>query len=421
MDSLRPRACAVHACLLALAIAIGSAIQLSSADAAERLPVRQCGAFPNYGAFGIKAKGVGCKRAGRVARRWRKTMPQRNGSGRVLGFYCRYRDLRMARARVRCTGPRGRFVRWRTRSIYGEVPSEGSGASVARNGLIAFDRSSYTTRGKTCCIRIFTMSPDGTGVRPLIPNRTPGINGRYLRSRIFEPVFTPSGRRIAFLGRFGIFTMNLDGSDLRQVLDDNGQYVVGSFAYSPDGGRFVAVNFTGQSLFTMGADGSSPLLLPNTSAYLDPSFTPDGSRIIVTRSRGSRFSLVTMRLDGSAVRPIPHTGMGAQGSYSPDGRWIVFTRLLSGSTGLARYGLFKVRANGAKAIRLGRITSVLSLMSPSFSPDGRFIVFSARRSARGYDSVYTIRANGRRLRRLTRAGFRVSSSHPTWQPLHRSR
>jgi hypothetical protein len=82
--------------------------------------VRRCGNFARQVAFAITAQGLGCRRARHVVRRWKRTLWYRNGSGRVYGFYCRYREPGNGmRPIVRCAGADGRRLRWRTRSIYG--------------------------------------------------------------------------------------------------------------------------------------------------------------------------------------------------------------------------------------------------------------------------------------------------------------
>jgi Regulator of chromosome condensation (RCC1) repeat len=81
-------------------------------------PVHRCGRLAGQDASRITAKRTDCKGAKRVVRRWKKTLPQRNGNGRILGLYCRYRELGHDAASVRCVGAHGRVVRWRTKSIY---------------------------------------------------------------------------------------------------------------------------------------------------------------------------------------------------------------------------------------------------------------------------------------------------------------
>ncbi len=49
---------------------------------------------------------------------------------------------------------------------------------------------------------------------------------------------------------------------------------------------------------------------------------------------------------------------------------------------------------------------------PSFSPDGRYIVFSSDRD--GEKAVYVMRANGEAQKRITPKGLRVFG--PRWSP-----
>lgn len=88
----------------------------ASAPAALASPVRECGAMPNDFAGNITTRVVGCTEARRVVKAWNATVAQDGGSGSVRGLYCRYRDTAYEAGDIRCTGSRGRVVRWQTSS-----------------------------------------------------------------------------------------------------------------------------------------------------------------------------------------------------------------------------------------------------------------------------------------------------------------
>lgn len=80
--------------------------------------IRECGELRHRLAYNITTRKVGCRQARRVVRRWQNTISGsgRGGSGRVFSLYCHYRETGYEAADIRCTGPRGRVVRWQTYS-----------------------------------------------------------------------------------------------------------------------------------------------------------------------------------------------------------------------------------------------------------------------------------------------------------------
>lgn len=88
----------------------------ASPGVATAAPIRECGDLPHRFAFNITTRKVRCKEARRVVRRWNNTVAKRGGTGRVRGLFCRYRDTGHEAGDIRCTGSRGRVVRWQTSS-----------------------------------------------------------------------------------------------------------------------------------------------------------------------------------------------------------------------------------------------------------------------------------------------------------------
>jgi Tol biopolymer transport system component len=169
-------------------------------------------------------------------------------------------------------------------------------------------------------------------------------------------------------------------------------------------------------------DGTGRRLLPLlTLQDLSPAWSADGRRLAFVGNRrcyGCSW-LYTVRRDGSALRRVI-----AQGAYSPS--WSV-----SGTLAFVNYndsskvpgdipdGLYTVRPDGS---RLRRIYSGGYLgpgAAPDWSPDGTRIAFqAATRDAPDNSEIFTIKANGRGLRRLTRFGPHLGSGvgAPKWSP-----
>jgi len=95
--------------------------------------------------------------------------------------------------------------------------------------------------------------------------------------------------KIAFINGPDVYTMNPDGTNVKQLTDlgpNNGAYFE---SWSPDGkqiafAEYPAPDFIGQ-LWIMNADGSNQRqILAESDFFQDrPSFTPDGGALLFTR------------------------------------------------------------------------------------------------------------------------------------------
>jgi TolB protein len=232
--------------------------------------------------------------------------------------------------------------------------------------------------------QIFSVARPGAGARRL----TRGGNG-------FDPDYSPDGRRIAFERRFG--------------------------GAMPD------------TIFTMGADGSAPVRVTACAAdpclgSSAPGWSPDGNRLVFERAFGpivkdnaAALDLVTANVDGTAEQLLLHLRTGeAEGKelheapWSPDGRRIAVTVL--NITGRPRLGsaIYVLNADGSN---LRRITPMrLNAGNPDWSPDGRRIVFNSSFEGQAAVELYTVRPDGKGLRRLRRERERSFSFEPVWSP-----
>ena len=169
-----------------------------------------------------------------------------------------------------------------------------------------------------------------------------------------SPAFSPDGGRIVFVryegGDYPIFVMNADGSGLTRVTTERGYRE--DPVFSPDGSKIAldaSLNNSGRQVFLMNADGSGLLqltglpagpaggattrLLPPEAITGDPAFSPDGSKIVFASDHegddGGGQHIYVMNVDGSDIRRLTNPGSGLPTSYrkpsfSADGRTIVF-------------------------------------------------------------------------------------------------
>jgi WD40 repeat protein len=168
----------------------------------------------------------------------------------------------------------------------------------------------------------------------------------------------------------------------------------GDPSWSPDGSRLVIRNL-GETpgLVTVNADGGDRRPITDGTQDEAPAWSPDGTRIVFTRF-GAAFGFGTLYLvhpDGSGITPIPtpsvYTPFGA--SWSPDGTRIAFTGAENG-TGT---GLWVMNDNGSGQVRL--TTPDVTVYGVSWSPTGDRLAFAGVRGVeRG---LFTIRPDGAEL------------------------
>ena len=189
---------------------------------------------------------------------------------------------------------------------------------------------------------------------------------------------------IAFYRNGDVWAMGANGNGARQLTtnynaEDNP-------TYSPDGSRIV-YEFL-RVLWIMDADGSDKRQL--TVGGLtdeDPTFSADGTRVVFSRNR----DLYEINVDGSGLRNLTNTSNFEErdAAYSPNGDKIAYTRIgCEGGPGAGATCVYVMSADGSAQTNLTPEKSMSQCPNspgyyfngasrePSFSPDGSKIAFN---------------------------------------------
>lgn len=257
-------------------------------------------------------------------------------------------------------------------------------------------------------VGIATMRSDGSSVAALRPTGE-------------GPVWSPDGKKLAFVAGGDVFVMNADGTGAVDILHgDVGSNVVG-LAWKPDGLSLAfggAYNYA-SGLFVMGADGSSVTRVLGGYGFGHPSWSPDGSRIAfecstptgnadicLVNSNGSGFAQVTSDPDAEY-----------QPAWKPDG-----TRILFVANGSGFSGLKVINPDGTGMTPL---LSYGNAYLPAWSGDGQHIAFVAEGGCISYsysysysycsgvapDSIVVANADGSGVQVVNQA-----ATEPAWRP-----
>ena len=148
-------------------------------------------------------------------------------------------------------------------------------------------------------------------------------------------------------------------------------------------------------------------LTTHAAGDLSPSWSPSGREIAFTSDRNGGPQIFLMSADGSNVRRLTFEGdYNAAPAWSPRGNWIAYVC----RTPKKEYKLCVITPDGQKHLQLTTGLGVDD--SPSWSPDGRHLVFSS--TVDGKSQIYMINADGKDLERITFTG--THNSAPSWSP-----
>lgn len=258
-----------------------------------------------------------------------------------------------------------------------------------------------------------------------------------------EAYFSPDGKKLIFQrttkrdGCDQIFSMNIDGSDVKRLSNGEGKTTCAYFTpdkksivYAstfkanpvcpppPDYSRgYVWSLFAGFDIFQADLDGKNAKPLTTTSRYdAEATIRKDGT-IVFTSLRDGDLDIYTMDKNGKNVKKLTNE-LGYDGGpfWSTDGKQIVYrafhpeneqekadylTLLKENMIRPTKLDIWVMNADGSNKRRVTNINK--ASFAPYFFPDGKRIIFSSNMDdprGRNFD-LYVVNVDGSGLERIT--------------------
>jgi len=329
--------------------------------------------------------------------------------------------------------PDGRLVVfWTDKLDIGVVHSDGTGAHIllpaeSLGNPSEGGRFSWAPNGRTIRFtmdkKLWKMSTDGSGVRPLLPDWSPSSgqsdgqwtpDGRFFVFDSYEvvppftsnstgpnqlwalderrilfrrsssapvqltsgpirwitPIVSKDGRKIFARGRILDGKLERFDAQSHHFLPFLGGISAEYVSFSRDG-QFVAyVTYPDGILWSANRDGSSRIQLTNPPMYpMNPGWSPDGTQVLFMVMDANRIwkAYLVPSHDRGTPQPLFPEDKGNQSdpNWSPDGRMVVFTT----GTGLKT----EIRILDLATRQTTILPGSAGMYSPRWSPDGRFI------------------------------------------------
>jgi Tol biopolymer transport system component len=254
-----------------------------------------------------------------------------------------------------------------------------------RSGRIAFSSN------RSGAWRIWVVNADGSELKQLTQQDTDGHD--------VDPVFSPDGKSILFTstrgGKAGVWRMLADGSKPERICDGD------QAEWSPDGAKIVFRR--NERVFTRDlANGREKSLSPDDWPHCSgPAWSPEGKSVAFAARWEAGNGIYVVPAQGGKPAKVYDQQGACEPHWSPDGARLVYE---------TETHICTINADGTK----NRLVTYFGGVQryARFSPDGKLLVFCQGVSEQGPWELYVIPATGGTPEKLTQGG---SDMHPDWK------
>ncbi len=244
-----------------------------------------------------------------------------------------------------------------------------------------------------------------------------------------QPSWSPDGKKLVFTSPCkgmdeiyydaSLYIINADGSNLTPLATVPG----GDFdpAWSPDGKSIVFTSLrTGQmEIFIVGLDDPSSIAQITKGASSvearQPAWSPDGTQIVYAVKRFGVYQVWLMNSDGTDQTQIVRSGVAFSDylpTWSPDGKLILFNQRCAAAFCFPY--LMSISATDRSVEQGARLQiNVISVEDVEYSPDGFRLLYEGEEAGENNDILYMTVTGANHIRITTDKGLDFD---PAWRP-----
>ena len=249
-----------------------------------------------------------------------------------------------------------------------------TGTPGAFDTLLAYVTVNRYKSGKTK-YRLAVSDSDGFGEQIILESTQP----------LMSPSWAPDGKRLAYVsfrnGRPEIFIQNIITRDIKKIASFKG--INSAPVWAPDGKRLA---------LTLSKDGNPEIYIMelankrltritrNYAIDTEPNWMPDGKGLVFTSDRGGSPQIYKVDVgrygkEGREQRLTFAGNYNARATVSSNGRHVAFVH--------REEGQFRIAVLDLESQRVSVLTDSRLDESPSFSPNGRMIIYATEDNYRG--------------------------------------
>lgn len=263
---------------------------------------------------------------------------------------------------------------------------------------------------------VYVMDWDGRNIKQISNHK----------SICISPSWAPNGKTVAYTSyayhpkkksrNADLFTYDIYEGKRYLVSGRHGMN--SGAAFTPDG-RWIYLTLSGgddPDIYKISFEGEQLTRItsgPKGALNVEPHVSPDGKKVVFSSTSRGQPMIYSMNNDGSEIKRLTFAGVyNSSPVFSPDGKKIAFAGQDKG-----HFDIFMMNTDGTNMVRLTSAkkekgSGMASNEDPSFSPDGRHVVFTSNRS--GKNQIYIISVDGTNEKRITFDNFNYYK--PRWSP-----